>query len=137
MPIQTQSLPSEARGDAPGRERLSGRKLLIVGAGQQTYGIEDPPVGNGRAISRLLAREGARLALADLDGAAVEETARQVQIEGAALRQAPLEIVADINEPEQIERMVDEAHTGLDGLDGLVVNVGIAGGWGLEHTGAE
>ena len=27
--------------------------------------------------------------------------------------------------------------TGLDGLDGLVVNVGIAGGWGLEHTSAE
>jgi len=117
---------------------LEGRKILVVGAGQQDYNIEDPPVGNGRAISRLLAREGAQLALADIDADAVDQTARQVQIEGrAALRQAPVEIVADVGEPEQIERMVDEAHTGLNGLDGLVVNVGIAGGWGLEHTGAE
>ena len=33
--------------------------------------------------------------------------------------------------------MVSEARTGLGGLDGLVVNVGIVGGWGLEHTSAE
>lgn len=133
MPPQTPSLPSEASGDAPGRERLSGRKILVVGAGQQSYGIEDPPVGNGRAVSRLLAREGALLALADIDADAVQETARQVRAEG----QAPHAIVADAGEPDQIERMVDEADAWLDGLDGLVVNVGIAGGWGLDHTDAE
>jgi NAD(P)-dependent dehydrogenase (short-subunit alcohol dehydrogenase family) len=46
-------------------------------------------------------------------------------------------IVADVGEPSEIERMVSDASTGLDGIDGLVVNVGIAGGWGLEHTSAE
>jgi NAD(P)-dependent dehydrogenase (short-subunit alcohol dehydrogenase family) len=137
MPTIAHTLTPEARGDAPGRGRLAGRKILIVGAGQQSYGIEDPPVGNGRAISRLLSREGAQLALADIDAGAVQQTARQVQIEGrAVLRQAPLEIVADAGEPAQIERMLDEADAGLDGLDGLVVNVGIAGGWGLDHTSA-
>jgi NAD(P)-dependent dehydrogenase (short-subunit alcohol dehydrogenase family) len=133
MPTLTQPLTPEARGIAAGRERLAGRKILIVGAGQQNYDIENPPIGNGRAISRLLAREGAHVAIADVDGAAVEETAHQLHAEG----QAAVVIVADVGEPSEIERMVNDAHTGLDGLDGLVVNVGIAGGWGLEHTSAE
>jgi len=126
-------MPPEARGGAASRGRLAGRKILVVGAGQQTYGVEDPPIGNGRAMSRLFAREGARVAVADVDAAAVEETARQVHTEGAGA----LRIVADVGEPVEIERMVNEAHTGLDGLDGLVANVGIVGGWGLNNTSAE
>jgi len=35
-------MPPEARGAAAGRERLSRRKILVVGAGQQNYDIEDP-----------------------------------------------------------------------------------------------
>jgi NAD(P)-dependent dehydrogenase (short-subunit alcohol dehydrogenase family) len=133
MSATAQTMPPEARGDASGRERLAGRKILIVGAGQQNYDIEDPPVGNGRATSRLFAREGAHVAVADIDAAAVEETTRQVNAEG----QPALSIVADVGEPVEIERMVNEAHTGLGGLDGLSVNVGIVGGWGLEHTSTE
>jgi NAD(P)-dependent dehydrogenase (short-subunit alcohol dehydrogenase family) len=133
MPHPTHPLTPEASGASLGRERLARRRILIVGAGQQSYGIENPPIGNGRAISRLLAREGAHVAIADVDGAAVEETARQVHTEGLAA----IAIVADASEPSEIERMVSNACTGLDGIDGLVVNVGIAGGWGLEHTSAE
>jgi len=133
MSTLTQTLTPEARGIAAGRKRLVGRKILIVGAGQQNYDIEDPPIGNGRAISRLLAREGARVAIADVDEAAVKETAHQVRTEG----EPAVVIVADVGEPSEIERMVGDARTGLDGIDGLVVNVGIAGGWGLEHTSAE
>lgn len=133
MPTLAHPLTPEASGGSPGRERLAGRKILIVGAGQQSYDIESAPIGNGRAISRLLAREGAHVAIADVDGTAVEGTARQVHREG----QAAVVIVADAGESSEIERMVGEARTGLDGIDGLVVNVGIAGGWGLEHTSAE
>jgi NAD(P)-dependent dehydrogenase (short-subunit alcohol dehydrogenase family) len=118
---------------AAGRRRLAGRKILVVGAGQQDYDLEDPPVGNGRAISRLLAREGARVAVADLNATAAGETARQVYTEGSSA----VTIVADVGEPAEIERMVVEAREGLDGLDGLVANVGIVGGWGLDHTSAE
>jgi hypothetical protein len=46
MSALTQTLTPEARGEAAGRERLAGRKILIVGAGQQNYAIEDPPIGN-------------------------------------------------------------------------------------------
>ncbi|HEY3829062.1 MAG TPA: SDR family oxidoreductase [Solirubrobacteraceae bacterium] len=127
------SAPLNAYGAALGGERLAGRKILVVGAGQQDYGLEDPPVGNGRAMSRLFAREGAQVAVADFDAAAAGETARQVHSEGSAA----VTIVADVGEPTEIERMVAEARDGMDGLDGLVANVGIVGGWGLDHTSAE
>jgi hypothetical protein len=57
----------EARGEAPGHGRLEGRRILVVGAGQEDHGIEDPPIGNGRAMSILFGREGASVALADLN----------------------------------------------------------------------
>lgn len=58
-------LAAESRGEAPGRGRLEGRRILIVGGGQDDRGEVDPPVGNGRAMSVLFAREGARVAVAD------------------------------------------------------------------------
>src|SRR5436190_9737332 len=58
-------LPAEARGEAPGRARLAGRRILVVGGGQEDDGLEDPPIGNGRAMSALFAREGAEVAVAD------------------------------------------------------------------------
>jgi NAD(P)-dependent dehydrogenase (short-subunit alcohol dehydrogenase family) len=134
MSTLRQPVQPEAYGAAAGRGRLEGRKILVVGAGQQNYELTDPPVGNGRAMSRLLAREGARVAVADLNAAAVGETARQVHAEGSA---TAVTIVADVSKPSEIERMVAEAREELDGLDGLVANVGIVGGWGLDHTSAE
>jgi len=39
--------------------RMAGRRVLIVGAGQQDYGIDDAPIGNGgRATAVQLARRG-------------------------------------------------------------------------------
>jgi NAD(P)-dependent dehydrogenase (short-subunit alcohol dehydrogenase family) len=81
----------EARGEAPGRGRLEGRRILIVGAGQEDHGLEDPPIGNGRAMSILLAREGASVALADLNQSSAERTAELVRAEGSE----PVVIEAD------------------------------------------
>jgi NAD(P)-dependent dehydrogenase (short-subunit alcohol dehydrogenase family) len=58
-------LADESVGLAPSRGRLVGRRVLVVGAGQDDHGLDDPPIGNGRAISLLAGREGASLALAD------------------------------------------------------------------------
>jgi NAD(P)-dependent dehydrogenase (short-subunit alcohol dehydrogenase family) len=126
----TTQLSAEALGSAVGRGRLAGRKILVVGAGQQSYGIADPPIGNGRAMSRLFAREGATVAIADVDAAAADETLRQTLTEGSDA----FAIVADAGVPADIERMVAEAREGLDALDGVAANVGIVGGWGLDGT---
>ena len=62
-------LPPESRGNAPGRGRLEGRRVLVVGGGQMEIGEADTPIGNGRAMSVLFAREGAHVAVADRDTA--------------------------------------------------------------------
>ena len=54
---------AERDGTAPGRGRLNGRRVLVVGGGQQDHGLEDAPIGNGRAMSVLFAREGASVAV--------------------------------------------------------------------------
>src|SRR5215475_6167116 len=67
-------LPAEALGLAPGRGRLAGRRILVVGAGTRTTPEPDAPIGNGRAISVLCAREGAAVACADVDEASARAT---------------------------------------------------------------
>lgn len=116
-----------------GAERLAGRRILVVGGGQQDYGIEDPPIGNGRAMSVLFAREGASVAVADVDRASAEATAELVRAEGAQA----IAIGADAADEAEVERMIGEASSGLGGLDGIVLNVGVAGGLGLQGTTVE
>jgi NAD(P)-dependent dehydrogenase (short-subunit alcohol dehydrogenase family) len=122
--------PPESAGTAPGRGRLVGRRVLVVGAGQMEYGLADPPIGNGRAIATLCAREGARVVCADRDASSAEETVRRVLDEGGAASQ----VVADISDPEAVEAMVAGAHHELGGLDGVVYNVGIGAAQGLERA---
>ena len=116
-----------------GADRLAGRRILIVGGGQQDYGLDDPPVGNGRAMSVLFAREGAAVAVADIDQASAESTAELVRSEGAQA----VSIAADAADEQDVGRTLDEAKSGLGGLDGIVLNVGVAGGLGLQGTTVE
>jgi hypothetical protein len=39
------TLPAEATGSAPGRGRLTGRRVLVVGAGTRPSPEPDPPIG--------------------------------------------------------------------------------------------
>ena len=124
-------IPRESAGKAPGRGRLEGRRILVVGGGQQDIGEPDTPIGNGRATAVLFAREGARVAVADRDLKSAEGTV--ALCDGRALA-----IQADVSKEADVVRMVREATQGLGGLDGLVLNVGIgAGGPWLEGTTAE
>jgi NAD(P)-dependent dehydrogenase (short-subunit alcohol dehydrogenase family) len=113
---------------AEGRDRLRGRRVLVVGAGQDDHGDEDPPIGNGRAITLLRAREGAAVAAADRDRASVDETVRRAQAEGGTA----VAVIADVSRPEQIDHMVAEVVGELRGLDGVVYNVGVGGRMGLD-----
>jgi NAD(P)-dependent dehydrogenase (short-subunit alcohol dehydrogenase family) len=131
---RTIHLPAESEGQAPGRGRLAGRRIVVVGGGQMDIGEPDTPIGNGRAMSVLFSREGAHVAVADRDRASALATVSLIEQESG--RAFPIE--ADVTKEADVIRMVEEAAAGLDGLDGLVLNVGIGAGnaW-LEGTSAE
>jgi NAD(P)-dependent dehydrogenase (short-subunit alcohol dehydrogenase family) len=129
------TLPAEAAGSAPGRGRLAGRRILVVGAGTRPSPEPDPPAGNGRAISVLAAREGAAVACADRDAGAAEATAALVRAEGSANAGPNAAVVlADVASPDACASVVEESAAALGGLDGLVLNVGIGLGRGLAGT---
>jgi NAD(P)-dependent dehydrogenase (short-subunit alcohol dehydrogenase family) len=113
--------------------RLENRNLLVVGAGTRATDDPDAPIGNGRAISVLAAREGASVACADIDADAAAATVALVEGEGG--RAFP--ITADAAAPEQCAAMVSAASESLGGLDGVVLNVGIGVGAGLQGTSVE
>jgi NAD(P)-dependent dehydrogenase (short-subunit alcohol dehydrogenase family) len=130
LPTLPAHLPAAALGTAPGRGLLAGRRLLVVGGGQQTYGQTDPPIGIGRAVSILAAREGAAVAVADVDPAAAQSTADRIHAEGGNAHA----VAGDAANPDQAASMVTAAASALGGLDALVLNTGIAAGIGLAGT---
>jgi NAD(P)-dependent dehydrogenase (short-subunit alcohol dehydrogenase family) len=112
--------------------RLAGRRVLVVGAGTRSSDDPEAPVGNGRAISVVAAREGASVLCADRDESAAQETVDWIQQEQG---QATL-LVADVTSEDSCRAMVAAA-TKDERLDGLVLNVGIARGRDFRSTTAE
>src|SRR6476660_1185170 len=110
--------------------RLDGGRVLVVGAGTQPSDDPDAPVGNGRAISVLAARESATVLCADRDRDAAAETADWIVRKGGTARV----LVGDVTSEDDCVALVDTAAT--DGLDGVVLNVGIGRGGGMAHTSA-
>jgi NAD(P)-dependent dehydrogenase (short-subunit alcohol dehydrogenase family) len=111
-------------------DRLTGRRVVVVGAGTRHSEDPDAPVGNGRAISVLAAREGASVACVDRDRDAARETARLVEAAGGTATV----VVGDVSDEGACASVIDESIRALGGIDGLVCNVGIGEGRGLEGT---
>ncbi|MEU1010333.1 SDR family oxidoreductase [Streptomyces sp. NPDC005890] len=109
---------------------LTGRNVLVVGAGTRPADDPEAPVGNGRAAAVLAAREGASVACADVSASAAAATAALVGAEGGR----GLALVGDATDPDRSSAMVAEAVRELGALDALVVNVGIGLGTGLAGT---
>jgi NAD(P)-dependent dehydrogenase (short-subunit alcohol dehydrogenase family) len=77
--------------------------------------------GIGRAIAEAFAREGARLALLDLNATSIEELATTLRTRGAAVQTA----VADLSTEQGVREGMQDALAPFDGaLDILVPNVG-------------
>jgi NAD(P)-dependent dehydrogenase (short-subunit alcohol dehydrogenase family) len=86
--------------------QLDGRVVLITGAAR----------GIGAASARRLAAAGARVALADLDGPAVEKLA--AELDGLA-------VLADVTRADDVARMVDAPCRRWGRLDVLFNNAGV------------
>jgi NAD(P)-dependent dehydrogenase (short-subunit alcohol dehydrogenase family) len=124
------TLALESAGTATGRGRLTGRRIVVVGAGTRPSPDPEVTVGNGRAIAVLCAREGADVACVDINEEAAKFTADLCITEGS--ESVPL--VADVRDAAACDRLVSEARNALGGLDGVVANVGFGEGKGLEGT---
>jgi NAD(P)-dependent dehydrogenase (short-subunit alcohol dehydrogenase family) len=127
------SLHEEALGQAKSHGRLMGRRIIVVGAGQRKIIDDDPPIGNGRAMSVLFAREGASVACIDVNREAADHTVAQIASEGG---RAFADNV-DVSDTAAIGPAVERCAKKLGGLDGLALNVGISQGLSLAKMTSE
>ena len=98
--------------------RLEGKVAVVTGAGAQ-----GDVMGNGKAVSILFAREGAKVLLVDQADDRVQETLRDIKGEGG---EASV-YVADVTDESQCRDMVAAAVKRYGNLDILHNNVGVNG----------
>ena len=90
--------------------RLHGKRAIITGGGN----------GIGAAAAMLFVREGAQVAILDIDREAGERAAAAAEAEGGEV----LFFETDVTEAEQVEAAIDEAAATFGGLDILYNNAG-------------
>ncbi|MBI2748501.1 MAG: SDR family oxidoreductase [Burkholderiales bacterium] len=93
--------------------RLEGRTAIVTGAAQ----------GIGLATAGRCAAEGARLVLADANGAKLREAAGRLRAGGATV----LEAAADVTSSSAVQAMIDAALRAYGAVDILVNNAGGSG----------
>lgn len=91
---------------------INGKVVLVTGAGQ----------GIGRGIALRLARDGADIALVDLNDEKIKLVAEEVK----ALGRRAITITADISVREEVFAAVNETEKQLGGFDVIVNNAGIS-----------
>jgi len=93
--------------------RLKDKTAIVTGGGR----------GNGRAIALGFAREGARVAVGDIDMAAAETTAREIRDLGCKSQA----IQVDVANWASVEKMAEQAWSDFGRVDILVNNAGVIG----------
>lgn len=93
--------------------KLADRVALITGAGS----------GIGQGCAQLFAKEGARIAVADLDEQSAAETVRQIKEQGGDA----IAIAADVSNPHDAQSMVETALKRWGTIDILYNNAGDEG----------
>jgi meso-butanediol dehydrogenase / (S,S)-butanediol dehydrogenase / diacetyl reductase len=94
---------------------LAGKVALVTGGGR----------GIGRGIALRLARDGADIALVDIEPEGIEAVASEISAI-AEIGSKAATFVADVSDREQVFAAVDHAATTLGGFDIMVNNAGIA-----------
>lgn len=91
---------------------IDGKVVLVTGAGQ----------GIGRAIALRLAKEGAHIAIVDVDDAKVQEVAEAVK----KLGRKATTFKADVSKRDEVYAAIEHAEKTLGGFDVMINNAGIA-----------
>jgi NAD(P)-dependent dehydrogenase (short-subunit alcohol dehydrogenase family) len=100
--------------------RMEGKKAVVVGAGQ----IPSEFVGIGRATAELFAREGAEVCAVDRDLERAAATVEAIESAGGKAHA----IAADVGNPDDCARLVEEGHRTMGRIDALVNNVATEAG---------
>ena len=103
-------------------KKLEGKVAIVTGAGSS-----GPGVGTGKAISVLLAREGAKVVLVDMFEERAKETLDLITEDGG---EATI-VVADLSKIPECRRVVSEAVAAYGGVDILVNNAAMGNNKGL------
>lgn len=114
-------MTSHEQPSRPSRSLL-GKVAIVTGGGTEGNGI-----GNGRAISLLLAEDGAAVLCADLNQSAAEGTAKMIEAEGKGKAMA---YHGDVSKEHDCEAIVNTALKIFGRVDILVNSVGIIGAKG-------
>ena len=100
--------------------RLTGQTMIVTGGGR----------GFGENMSMAVAREGANVVVADLDGDQAERVVEAIQRDESTA----LALQADVSDEAQVQRMVKAALDQFGSIDILLNNAGIPGPMGELHT---
>ena len=90
--------------------RLSGKSAVVTGGAS----------GIGKAIAQLFLEEGAKVAIADINGPLLDKTAKELAVHGSVSA-----VVADVRSMADAGRIIKQAVDRHGGLDILVCNAGI------------
>jgi NAD(P)-dependent dehydrogenase (short-subunit alcohol dehydrogenase family) len=102
---------------------VAGRSAVVTGAGS----------GLGLAIAEVLADCGARVTLADIDSARLDEAAAPLAARGCDVRAA----VVDVTDDASVRALFDGAQTAHGGIDIVFANAGIAAVPGYANPGGQ
>ena len=91
--------------------KLDGKSAIVTGAAS----------GLGRDIARCFAREGGRVAIADLDGQAAEAAAHDIVAKGGVA----MAVAMDVSDEGQVDAGVAAVIDKFGGVDVLVSNAGV------------
>ena len=107
------------------KRRVEGKKVFVTGAAQ----------GLGAAAARMLARHGAKVALADLNLIGAQAVAAQINAEHHVA--AAFAFRLDVREEKQWSEVLDQANAAMNGISVLVNNAGIIGPGNIEEISLE
>ena len=97
-------------------ERVTGKVAVVIGGGQQP----GETIGNGRATAIVLAREGARVVVADRDLVSAQDTVNMIAGEGGEASAAKV----DATDESSVRALVSDVAAQHGSLDILHNNVG-------------